>query len=81
MSALRAMAIQDEIVQNMVSVASQVLDDDDDDDSVDMLTTVIGLFRNLSANDEIRNTLCLGSQMIVLAMAQAMRTHLDSALL
>ena len=90
--ALRAMAIHDEIVQAMVAVrlldtAANLLDDlvsgqesgESTESSLEALTAVVGLFRNVCANDEIKSKLCVGEKSIVTNMVRAMETHADSA--
>jgi hypothetical protein len=70
--ALRSMAIQDDVVQAMVSLgildtATQILllsissSSNKTSSSLELLSAVMGLVRNLCANDEIKTNLCLGS--------------------
>eukprot|EP00977_Amphora_coffeiformis_P000571 scaffold132_cov170-Amphora_coffeaeformis.AAC.50 len=90
--ALRAMAIHDEIVQAMVAV--RVLDTstsllqrllsvdtnaDDPETTLEALTAVAGLFRNVCANDEIKSKLCIGDKSIVQHLICAMEAYPDAA--
>ena len=90
--ALRAMAIHDEIVQTMVAVG--VLDtstslfqrllsvdpnEDDQETTLEAMTAVAGLFRNVCANDEIKSKLCVGDKSIVRHMTCAMEAYPDAA--
>jgi len=89
-SALRALAIQDDVVQNMVAVgvletARRLLQSNDDNDNDPTLpTAVLGLMRNVAANDDIKTTLCLGSKKVtsvVPYLVRAMQNHPAAALL
>lgn len=91
--ALRALAINDEIVQTMVAVglletASALLQSllsadsvEKEESPLESLTAVVGLFRNVCANDEIKSTLCLGAKSIVPQLTLAMETFPEAALL
>ena len=95
-SALRAMAIQDDVVQSMdkigvIDSAVQVLystlrtessSDGRKKESFQLVTTIIGLFRNVSANDDIKTSLCIGNNRnVVQATVQVMEIYQDMALL
>ncbi|GAX11888.1 hypothetical protein FisN_20Lh051, partial [Fistulifera solaris] len=63
-SALRAMAIQDDTVQTMVAmgiVASAVEAWRQCTDDTALATALMGLFRNLCANDDLKTSLCRGT--------------------
>ncbi|GAX23847.1 hypothetical protein FisN_20Hh051 [Fistulifera solaris] len=63
-SALRAMAIQDDTVQTMVAmgiVASAVEAWRQCTDHTTLATALMGLFRNLCANDDLKTSLCRGT--------------------
>lgn len=83
--ALRAMAIHDEIVQAMVAVGlldtsadllerllSKDTDNDDFESTEEALTAIVGLLRNVCANDEIKSKLCIGVKSIVHDLVLAM---------
>jgi hypothetical protein len=95
-SALRAMAIQDDVVQCMdkigvVDSAVQALHDivrtgfackDRKKEHSQLVTAILGLLRNVSANDDIKTTLCLGiNRNIVQTTIQAMEMYHDVVLL
>ena len=97
-SALRAMAIQDDVVQCMekigvIDIAAQVLQDavmtgrSSDERKKEsyhcqLITAIIGLFRNVSANDDIKTTLCVGkNKNVIQCTVQAMEMYQDVALL
>jgi hypothetical protein len=95
-SALRAMAIQDDVVQCMdkigvVDTAVQALHDvvrtgfackDRKKEHSQLVTAILGLLRNVSANDDIKTTLCLGiNRNIVQTTIQAMEMYHDVVLL
>lgn len=92
--ALRAMAIHDEIVQTMVAVgvldtSTSLLHrlvsteknstGESIEESLEALTAVVGLFRNVSANDEIKSKLCVGDKSIVANLKCAMEAHSAAA--
>lgn len=92
LSALRVLAIHDEIVQTMTAVgvldtARKALDHYDQSDHATnaLMTATMGLLRNLCANDEIKTTLCLGSSggspSVVPAMLTVAQGSLKEALL
>jgi hypothetical protein len=93
--ALRALAVHDDIVQRMaregvLSTARSVFHDavrrssSPGDDSVLLLTALLGLFRNVAANDDIKSRLCVGNAgqpSIVPDMIRAMRAFPREGLL
>jgi hypothetical protein len=86
---LRALAVQDGIVQSMVAVGILEMTKAmfkknvnlvaDSEETLQMLTAIIGLFRNLSANDEIKTTLCIGNQSVLGNLLQAMEKYPSAA--
>jgi hypothetical protein len=87
-SSLRALGIQDDIVQSMVAVgvlqtAARLLEEAlQSDDSQQLVTALVGLFRNVAANDDIKTTLCTGKlQSVVADMIHAMQLYPKAALL
>ena len=84
LSALRVLAIQDDIVQSMVAVGvlkyiPQVLEKQQ---RQAVAAATLGLVRNLCANDEVKTTLCMGNSLDqasivpgVLAAMQAFPKH------
>lgn len=92
-ASLRCMAIHDSVVQQMVAagVLERVLqtfqqDKQDNESNIDKertneywagRTAVIGLVRNLCANDEIKCTLCGGRQSIVVDLIRIMNEALS----
>lgn len=85
-SALRSMAIQDSVVQEMVALgvvntACDVLEQmTHETSSIDFLTAVTGFFRNLCANDDIKTSLCIGSHTIVPYFVDAMQKFPDATI-
>ena len=80
LSALRVLAIQDDIVQNMVAVGvlglvrhTLTLE------YSEVLAATLGLIRNLSANDEVKTTLC--NTAVMSGMLHAMQTFPQHAIL
>lgn len=66
LTTLRVMAVHDDIVQSMVAVglletAMNILASSQGED---LLTATIGMLRNVSANDEIKSTLCKSSLLV-----------------
>lgn len=53
-------------------------DDDDGELSLEALTAVVGLFRNVCANDEIKSKLCVGEKSVVLNVIHAMNAYPDA---
>lgn len=90
-SALRAMGIQDDIVQCMEKIgvletASRLLreaiDSTETKQQQPLISSILGLFRNVAANDDIKTTLCTGKhQAVVGHMIQAMQLYPAVALL
>jgi hypothetical protein len=95
-SALRAMAIQDDVVKCMdkigvIDSAVQVLKDTlltefssgvRNKERSQLVTAIIGLFRNVSANDDIKTTLCIGTNRNVIhSTIEAMDMYQDIPLL
>lgn len=97
LSALRVLAIHDDIIQSMVAIgvldtartALEVSTKEEQEKNggiheVALLTSTVGLLRNLSANDEIKTSLCLGSSTMPSVLPEliaAARVHLRQALL
>ena len=90
--ALRSLAIHDEIVQAMVAVGvldtssallrrllKEKVEGSDTEVTLEALTAVIGLFRNVSANDEIKSKLCVGDKSVVLLIVRAMEAYPEAA--
>ncbi len=95
-SALRALAIQDDVVQcvekiGAIDTAVQVLHDaletessssDRKKESCQLIIAIIGLCRNVAANDDIKTALCIGKNKAVVQLTvQAMEMYQDIALL
>lgn len=91
-STLRALGIQDGIVQCMVTIgvlqtASRLLRETlhrgaSDDSTQLLITAILGLFRNVAANDDIKTTMCTGRlQSVVTDTIQAMQLYPAAALL
>lgn len=81
--ALRAMAIHDEIIQAMIAfgILGKAKTLMASSESTEILTNMMGLFRNLSANDQIKTSLCLGEMSIVASMHDVSEKYPDEALL
>lgn len=81
-AALRSMGIQDDIVQGMEKIGvmmtasrllGQALQSKEKTSQEPLVTAIVGLFRNVAANDDIKTTLCTGKHQsvvedVVLAM-------------
>jgi hypothetical protein len=90
-SALRAIAVQDEVVKNMVNVG--VIDDAAKIFRVmcevsvhgpceQVVTAILGFLRNISANDDVKTTLCIGQyNWIVQCTLKAMEVYRSNVLL
>jgi hypothetical protein len=81
LTTLRVMAVHDDIVQSMVAVglldtAMHILASSQGEE---LSTATIGMLRNVSANDEIKSTLCQSS--VLLSIAQIADKYPDQALL
>jgi len=81
LTTLRVMAVHDDIVQSMVAVglldtAMHILASSQGEE---LSTATIGMLRNVSANDEIKSTLCQSS--VLLSIAQIADKYPDHALL
>ena len=88
-STLRSLAIQDDVVQSMVAegvldTACRLLQQHSSSEQPALATAILGLLRNLAANDGIKRTLCRGgrhlggtatSTTVVELVVQAMRAH------
>ena len=90
-SALRALAIQDDVVHSMVNVgiidsAAKILKETMDGSfqrpNEELVTSVLGFFRNASSNDDVKTSICIGKyDWIVPCMLQSMDVYRANVLL
>lgn len=53
--------------------------DDSSESTLEALTAVVGLYRNVCANDEIKSKICVGEKSVVRGLLMAMEGHADAA--